>query len=432
MALKSILFLLVLSIYHVQGQITVQNPNYKMPQGLQAPRVPSLADVRRADQLRTEQQNAALARQLNPSAEAQRQHLQEIQAELRQADRRNKPIQYEFPDNPDLAAQNYKASFKELSNMLEGQQDLSLKRAVFLAESPYLGNTLSYERFCSDIATEIDIFYEFMKKENLDSHNDIAKKYMLQRFFSDTLVMKDDKGQYLFTHYPYRYDFEDPLAKQDFRKMLVTKLLKDKKGQCHSMPLLYLIFAEELGIKAWLAYSPEHSYIKTQDAKGAWYNFETTNGHYSTDSWILSSGYVKAEALQSKIYMDTISRKETIATCLRDLMMGYVAQFGWDKFVLNATDKVLQYKPKDIYALMYKSDYYLTLLKYVGHQMGYPPLKYVINNDPQAQQFFLKLQQINKIIIESGYEEMPENTYQTWLRSFEKEKAKNPTLIIRP
>lgn len=425
-----ILFGIIVTL-EMNAQITVQNPNYTMPPTMQAPRAPTLSDMRQAEQQRIQQQNAAIMQQHNAAAQSRQQHLQEIQAEIRQDERQNRPINYEFPENTHHSAQYFKQSFAELSNMLDGKQGMSLKRAVFLAENAFLDNSLSYEWFCRDIATELDILKQFMQKEKLDLNSDMAKKYMLQKFYSDTLIMRDSKGNYQFAHYPYRYDFDDPFGKQDWRKMFVTKLLRDKKGQCHSMPLLYLIFAEELGIKAWLSFSPQHSYIKTQDDNGDWYNFETTNGNYSTDTWILSSGFVKTEAMRNKIYMDTLSQKETIAACIFDLANSYTRKFGFDKFVLNCADKALHHSPKNVYALQLKSDYYVYMFQYVAKQLGYPP-KEQIPQYPQAYNLMQKAFEQHRLVEQTGYEDMPENMYQAWLQSFEKEKGKQPIKIIRP
>lgn len=425
----SLIFILSI-IYQLTGQISLQNPHTQLPTAT-APSAPTLRDLRVAEQQRIQQQKEAAMRVHMGNTQSREQHLQEIQAELRQQERQERPVSYEFPENESTSTQYFKQSFAELQDILDGKQDLSLKRAVFLSENAYVDNSMNYELFCSDIKMELDIFQSFMKKEKLDINSDIAKKYMLQKFFSDTLTLKDEKGNIQLTHYPFKYDFDDPFGKKDYRKMFVTKLLRDKKGQCHSLPLLYLIFAEELGIKAWLAYSPQHSYIKTQDGKGNWYNFETTNGQYSSDSWVLGSGFIKAEALKNKIYMDTLSQKETIASCLVDLSMAYVAKFGFNKFVLNCTDKALQYNSKNIFAMQLKSDYYTYLFQYVAKQLGYPP-KEQIHLYPQAYSLLQKTYEYYSLVEKSGYEDMPENMYQAWLKSFEKEKGKQPIKIIKP
>ena len=213
--------------------------------------------------------------------------------------------------------------------------------------------------------------------------------------------------------------------------MFVTKLLRDKKGQCHSLPLLYLILAEALHVKAWLAYSPEHAYIKTQDAQGTWFNFETTNGHYSTDTWLLGSAYVKAEAMKNKIYLDTLSKRETVAACLVDLAMGYKEKFGFDAFILEAVNKALEYSPRNIYALQLKADYQTYLFRYVVKQLNYPP-KSELYRYPKAYELFKIAGDLHNLIDQLGYEEMPQTMYESWLQSFEREKNKQTIQVIKP
>ena len=254
---------------------------------------------------------------------------------------------------------------------------------------------------------------------------------MLHRFMSDTLRLKDDKGKVTFTHLPYEYDFEDIEGKKDWSKMFVTKLMRTRKGQCRSMPLLYLILAEELGVKAWLTYSPSHTYIRLQDSKQNWYNLELTNGHYSADSWVLSSGFIKSEALKNQLYMDTLSKKELIAGTLHELNMGYAQKFGYDKFVLQTSETTLKHHPNNVFAMQMKSDWATMRFRYVLHQLNYPP-KDQIHLNPKANQVLQEMYEIYKYIDQTGYEQMPEERYKEWLKSFDKEKGKQPIQIIKP
>ena len=45
----------------------------------------------------------------------------------------------------------------------------------------------------------------------------------------------------------------DIKGEKDYFKLLTVKMLKTGKGQCHSMPLMYLMIAETLEAEAWLA-----------------------------------------------------------------------------------------------------------------------------------------------------------------------------------
>ncbi len=373
---------------------------------------------------RIQRQNEMLIQQ---DMQQQQQFLAEIKQEMNR-----KEVQYQFPDQSAVAGtQFYQDALVEITEMMEGKKQLSLKKAVFLSENAWFENTMQYEWFCNDISVGTDIIKVAIQQAGYDTINQTARKWMLQKYMADTVVLRDSEGKPSFYHLPYQYDFEDPFGKTDWSKMFVTKLLDSRQGQCHSLPLLYLILAEDLGIDARLTYSPGHSYIKVQNGKGEWFNYETTNGQYSTDSWVLSSGYVKAEAVKNGVYLKKMSKKEVIASCLADLAKGYALKYGFDKFVLDCLNTALKYHPNNIYALQLKSDYNSYLFHYVIRQLGFPPPDKV-HEYPKAYELLRIRDQLYQRIDQLGYEPIPDHIYQTWLQSFETEKKKQPEKIIRP
>jgi hypothetical protein len=80
---------------------------------------------------------------------------------------------------------------------------------------------------------------------------------------------------------PFRYSFDDPLGKQDWSNMFVTKLLATHQGNCHSLAYLYKILADELGAKCWLALAPNHIYIKNYSEKNRMVQYRTYKRHIS-------------------------------------------------------------------------------------------------------------------------------------------------------
>ena len=208
--------------------------------------------------------------------------------------------------------------------------------------------------------------------------------------------------------------------------MFVTKLLKTGKGQCHSLPLLYLTLAEEIGATAYLALAPKHSYIKFQDENKKWYNIELTNGMFTAPSFILNNGYVRSEALQNHIYMQELSKKELLAQLYSDLAMGYIAKFGYDDFVQNVAQKALSLYPHGIAPNMLLSNFNTFRFEYAMKKLGINP-----NNKTELQQIrqypetvqWLKAtnEQYNKID-DLGYQDMPKDAYQKWLGSLKQAK----------
>jgi hypothetical protein len=254
---------------------------------------------------------------------------------------------------------------------------------------------------------------------------------MLFQFFSETLQLKSNG----LKHTAFQYDFEDYMGVKDYSKMFVSKLLATKTGQCHSLPLLYLILAEQINAEAFLAFSPNHSYIRFKDDIGKWYNIELTNGMFSTTSYILQSGYIKSEALQNKIYMQNLSKKELLSQFYVDLANGYVHKFGYDEFVQKLITKALELYPNSISANMIQSNLDTVRFEYVMQQLGINPRKKEelqnIRSFPQAVALLNKVNEQYNFMDNLGYEHMPDEAYQNWLQNMKEQKHIQDNEAIR-
>lgn len=161
----------------------------------------------------------------------------------------------------------FQDAFNEYVEMLDGKREISLKRAVFLYENAYSDDTLSYSEFCKTID---NIVYKL--KYNIQLNN--FGKYKTAGNWAVFTYLKEPNA--LNKEKPYTYDFEDFTGLKDYSKVFVTKLLRTKKGNCLSFPLLYKILCDELGTESYLALAPKHLYIKHQDENGQWINVELT------------------------------------------------------------------------------------------------------------------------------------------------------------
>jgi hypothetical protein len=363
--------------------------------------------------------------------ELQKKREQEIINEANRLLGSRPTINYKYESNLNKpGALYYKQAFDSLAKMVRGQRPLNYKKAVFLSEWPFHEGTLTYKDFDQAIQNSLDLISAKMKQDKLPN-TDLAKNWMIYQFMSDTLQIKlTVPEKRTVTHYPMQYDFEDFWGEKDWTKGMVSKLLRVQTGQCHSLPLLYLILSEGLGSKAYLAYSPEHSYIKIKMPNGTFQNIELTNGHLTTDSYILKSGFVKSEALANKVYMDTLSKRQVIANSILDLAKGYRNKYDFDEFYLECVNTALQYHPNNVVGHLMKGNYYYWLVQDILQQDPN------INKRPtQEVPEFWDL--VNKVKAEKakldalGYEQMPKEAYQDWLNSVEKEKSKQMQNVIQ-
>ena len=112
----------------------------------------------------------------------------------------------------------------------------------------------------------------------------------------------------------YQYDFDDPKGTKIINKLLPT-YLTTKKGNCISMPLLFIVLGQRLGIDVMASTAPLHVLVKYTDSNtGQSYNLETTSGaNPSRDMWYQQTMHITDQALASKIYLQKLSKRETVA-----------------------------------------------------------------------------------------------------------------------
>ncbi len=221
-------------------------------------------------------------------------------------------------------------------------------------------------------------------------------------------------GDSIVYHQPFSYNFDDYAGEKNWESMFVTMLMGTKKGNCHSMPMLYKIILEEMGEKAWLALAPNHMYIKLNNQRAGWYNIELTCGDFPTDAWIMASGYIHLDAVRSGIYMDTLSQQQSIALCLIDLAMGYQRKFPEQAtpFVLQCCRTALQYYPNYINALLLRAE---TTAKIY---------KESLSADLDASVALLETMNRHYTEIHTlGYRKMPKIMYLNWLLSLSQESS---------
>ncbi|MFM7022314.1 MAG: hypothetical protein ACKOXB_05000 [Flavobacteriales bacterium] len=302
----------------------------------------------------------------------------------------------------------YEGALKKLKEMLEEERILSFKKAVFIVENAWYDNKMSYHDYNNQLLNLATLCKAWSKVNtigyNLEDSAQMLASASIFKVLTDTTY--DLSGQIVTL--PYRYDFEDNFARKYWGNMFVTKLLATRKGNCHSLPFLYKILSEELGVNAYLSFLPNHIYIKQKSKKTGWYNTELTNAMFPVDAWIMSSGYVSREAIVSGIYMDTISGKQSVAICINDLAKGYLRKMGTEanlNFVLECCEVGLKYFPNYTELLLLKAE---TLKKSYEQQPLLPVYK-------EMESTYAFLYQLH-------YREIPDQMYNQWIKAMERDE----------
>lgn len=400
---------------------TWQMPNSDLgmpkPQGPQIPASSRFLDDQQARARAQNQANVDEVDRYNAQQAQRNQLLNEARQDIAQIERQRRG-QAEF--NTQFEARNkpqYEAAYQALAEMLDGRRKISLPLAVFIVENTYTNGELNYAAFkadldelattCRDLATDTSPTARFMA---------------LHRLMTDT-VRVSYAGKVVSRHLPYRYDFEDFRGESDYRKLFVTKLLRTNTGQCHSLPLLYKMLADRLGVKTYISMAPNHTFISVKDGRGALYRYETTNGHFTTDAFYMSSGYIKAGALKQRTYLDTLTLRENLACQVVDLAGGYEHYYGYDEFVKKCADLALKYYPQGMQARILAHNVALTRFIKPWKAAGQPSPE-VARTLPQLRPYMAEVEHWNRILADVGFEEMPKEQYNQWLNALEQEKGR--------
>jgi len=318
----------------------------------------------------------------------------------------------------DSIQKNFDKAYNELEAMLNGKQQASFKRAVYLVENAYFDDSLNYNLYLGliDYYKKVALAYNKVNKLQSYKYADSLKQNLnasLFKIFTDTIKTIDNQ----IASTPFQYNFQDALGNKDFSSTFITNLLVTKKGNCHSLPYLYKILTEELGTKSYLSLAPMHIYIKQFNKKVGWYNVELTSGSFPLDAYLMSTGYISHQNIVSKLYMDTLSYKESIATCVMDLCYAYMrkldtlSNYG---FIIKCANKSLEIKP----------NYVSGLLRLNGIH-NYLYAKYTKENKSDLaiihKQAFIET---NKKLMKLGYQDVSEETFNKWYTSYQKDKSK--------
>lgn len=243
---------------------------------------------------------------------------------------------------------SYESAYATLKAMLEKKQRLSFSKAVFTVENAWYDNKLNQVEFDQQIAQLASLCQQMVAKKQLQS-------YRTSRNWAIFMLLTQKVPENNST--PYSYDFEDFAGNGNYAHTFVTRLLKDHKGNCLSLPLLYKCLAQKLGTQAQLTIGPSHAWIRHVDEKGKWTNVELTSGQFPSDGLMMTELGVSNEAIRSGAYGKELTEQQALAFLLTQLALGYQRKTShWDAFTDRCADLSLRYFAPNVGAYMIKAN----------------------------------------------------------------------------
>ena len=160
---------------------------------------------------------------------------------------------------------------------------------------------------------------------------------------------------------PFAFDMGDPDGRAIPNKLL-ENYLRTRLGQCVSMPVLFLLIAERLGLEVALCAAPEHILVRYTDENGRAHNIETTSGcHPARDEWIRQQLGISYRAVESGIYLRALTKREGVAL-LASTIVEQLREQGRTEEVVAVCEIILQHHPREVNALVSLASAYGLLL----------------------------------------------------------------------
>lgn len=312
-----------------------------------------------------------------------------------------------------------------LDNMLSGKTPLSLKDAFYILENAYGNTHLSYAEYNSILKKSAQFIQQWLKEHGHSTTDNSSLHFGIQSFMRDTLtvskLIQEPSGISKTMHVPFTYDYVDFRAEEDFRNYFVTKTLATGTGQCNSLPTTYLLLAEQLGAKAYLSYAPLHSFIKFPDGSGVIHNYEPTSHFEISDRWYANQLRISQEAYESKIYLDTLNKKQIVSAAMMDLAYGYLRKHGVadGAFISECVQDAIQYFPgkvANVQGWLLRSTLLTAKLDRILQRDGIRDLK-DLDKSPEAMEVYNQLKSIDQLLDELGYDEFPTSMYEQLMQS---------------
>lgn len=150
---------------------------------------------------------------------------------------------------------------------------------------------------------------------------------------------------------PYQYDVTDPKG-QKLSNRLLASYLETRRGNCVTMPILFLILTDRMHLPVALSRAPLHFFIKyTDDVSGQALNLETTSGGYpARDSWIREQMPMTDQAIANGLYLRALTRRETLAAMAAVVVEANLERQRFQEGI-EVADTILEHDPTFAYML---------------------------------------------------------------------------------
>ena len=160
---------------------------------------------------------------------------------------------------------------------------------------------------------------------------------------------------------PFAYDMEDPLGKKPANRYL-HNYLASRRGNCVTMPILFVILGQRIGLDLTLAEAPLHILVRYTDDSGAVWNLEATSGGgFARDAKYRKDLPMTDKAVAEGTYLRALSSEETAALIASHVEEQYLRDRSYEQAVIAAS-ALLRHAPRSVHLMLMRGSAYGQIL----------------------------------------------------------------------
>jgi regulator of sirC expression with transglutaminase-like and TPR domain len=221
----------------------------------------------------------------------------------------------------------------------------------------------------------------------------------------------------------FSYNLDDPLGKQ-FETRLLSNYLETRKGNCISMPVLFVILGQRLGMDMTLAYAPYHFFVKLRDESGEFMNIEATSGGKpARDVYIQEQFNISMDAVKNGIYMKPLTQKENVLA-LSTVILSKAANNNDHLILARISSLLLQYDPNNVIGLTRKANVVSMTITEEFESMYPRPIDIPASKRPTFNKLNFIYDQIYARLASLGWQYPKADDQENYLKAIENQKSR--------
>ena len=198
-------------------------------------------------------------------------------------------------------------------------------------------------------------------------------------------------------HRPFSYDHDDPYG-LDIQNKLLSDYIQDRRGNCITMPFLFIILGQRLGLDVTPAMAPLHVFVKFTDDHGETHNLEATSGAgRARDQHYRDLLPITDAAISNGVFLTPLNAEQSVAVIAAVMVEELITRERYND-AMAVADVLLEHYPMFAYMMVKKAtaSYHLLRREFLDK---YPSVQDV----PENQRRYLdNLQRVNQSMFEEA------------------------------